>query len=286
MRGHEFQRVLFFELLSNMKVFFQPLPLMTALTLALVNCLSNPSAIQATPGFTSFARINFTPPPPPPERGAPGNRGEGASRGECIHRDLPLTALVPSYEEPLTKSQQELGTITHVWGLTSVEQPSFWFYIPFNRTSIEEIEFVLQTDNNNTIYRTSVSVPSTPGIIRVIIPQNSQTFFMANKPYRWFFKVKVACKPKQSPTLHYVEGWVQRVNLDQTSLERLKQASLHQQAVIYARQGIWYDALTSLAKLRLANPQDSALAEDWKNLLKEIGLEKFATQPLIEQRFK
>ncbi|GAA6620837.1 hypothetical protein NUACC26_066550 [Scytonema sp. NUACC26] len=93
-------------------------------------------------------------------------------------------------------------------------------------------------------------------------------------------KVRVACYSKQT-TLDYVEGWVQRVNLEPTLRDRLKQATPQQQAVIYAREGIWYDALTSLAELQLANPQNSVLVEDWKSLLTTIGLEKIVTQPLV-----
>ncbi|MFQ4167689.1 DUF928 domain-containing protein [Scytonema millei] len=223
--------------------------------------------------------VRFNPPPPPPDRGAPGNRGEGASRGECISSNLPLTALVPSYEQSLSLQKGETSTMTQVWGLTSVEQPSFWFYLPYNQSLIQAIEFVLQTDNNKTIYRTNISIPPKSAIIGVSLKETPASLEI-DKRYRWFLKVRVACNSQQT-TLDYVEGWVQRVNLKTALSDRLKQATPQQQAVIYAQEGIWYDALTSLAELRLANPQDSVLAEDWKNLLATIGLEKVVAQPLV-----
>jgi len=266
-----------------MKLFLQRLASITAFTLVLISCLSGSLALQAKPVTNGSTPIRFNPPPPPPNRGAPGKRGEGASRGDCAALNLPLTALVPRYEQRLSNNQEEANTITQVWGLTSVEQPSFWFYVPYNQSDLEAIEFVLQTDKNKTIYRTPVSIPPAPGIVRVQL-QNTTIPLEVNKPYHWFFKVRVACNSKQPAlsTLDYVEGWVQRVNLNAGQHNQFKQPSPRQQAAIYAFEGIWYDALTTLAELRLASPQDSALTEDWKSLLKVIGLEKVAAQHLVQ----
>ncbi|MEC4813096.1 MAG: DUF928 domain-containing protein [Scytonema sp. PMC 1069.18] len=260
-----------------MKTFLQPPLLITAFILALISYLSSPIALQA-----KSLPIRFNPPPPPVDRGAPGNRGEGASRtpGECVSRYLPLTALVPSYEQTVSMNKGEATTITQVWGLTSAEKPSFWFYIPYKKSFIQAIEFVLQTDNNKTVYRTNVSIPQSPGIVHVPL-KNTIASLEVGERYHWFFKVKVVCNPTQIGTLDYVEGWVQRVNLDVTTRQRLKGASPQEQTAIYALEGIWYDSLNNLAELRLANPHDLELTEEWKRLLKAIGLENVATQPLI-----
>jgi Domain of Unknown Function (DUF928) len=251
-----------------MKLFFQQLVALTIFSMIVINSLDSSLALGQ-----KSASVHFNPPPPPPDRGAPGNRGEGASRGDCAALDFPLTALVPSYEQ---QSQ-----ITQVWGLTSVEQPSFWFYVPYKQSSIQAIEFVLQTKQNQTIHRADISVPPVPGIIRVQL-QNTNTVLEINKPYHWFLKVRVACNSNQSFTLDYVEGWVQRVNLDVGLRDRLQNSSPLQQATIYAANGIWYDALTRLAELRLTSSQDLQLKENWQNLLQVIQLEKLATKPLIE----
>ncbi|MBD2164390.1 DUF928 domain-containing protein [Calothrix membranacea FACHB-236] len=254
-----------------MRLFLLRLVSMAALTVTVIN--SSPALGEKS------AAINFNPPPPPPpDRGAPGNRGEGASRGGCTALGLPLTAFVPNYQQSL--SQNQTPTITQVWGLTSVEKPSFWFYVPYHQSSLRAIEFVLQTDQNKTIYRTNISLPSVPGIVRVKL-QNTPAILENNKSYHWFFKVKVACNHQEFAKLEYVEGWVQRVNLDVALRDRLKQSSPQQQVAIYAENGLWYDALTRLAELRLANPQNAELTEDWKSLLKAIELENLATQPFV-----
>ncbi|GAA6620838.1 hypothetical protein NUACC26_066560 [Scytonema sp. NUACC26] len=121
-----------------MKPFYQQLVFKIPFILILIiSCLSTPIALLA-----KSTPILFNPPSPPPDRGTPGNRGEGASRGECISNNLPLTALVPSYEQSLSLQKGETNAVTQVWGLTSLEQPSFWFYIPYNQSLIQVMEFV------------------------------------------------------------------------------------------------------------------------------------------------
>ncbi len=258
-----------------MKQFFSRLTLISTFII-LMSYLNISLALAEKSGS-----IRFNPPPPPADRGVPGNRGEGASRGQCTQPDVPLTALVPSYEQQLKQGTNEIFTITQVWGLTSTEQPSFWFYIPYEKSTIKTIDFVLQTDNDTTIYRQNITVPPVPGIVRVQLP-NQQTILETNKHYHWFFNVRVVCDSQQPTTLNYVEGWVQRINLDVPLRQQIKQASPREQAAIYAKNGIWYDALTTLAELRLTNLNDSQLAEDWETLLKVIKLEKLVKKPLIK----
>jgi Domain of Unknown Function (DUF928) len=259
------------------KLLLQSLRLTPVLTLIWISGLSTP--LQAVPLRTSLiAAISYTP-PPPPDRGAPGNRGEGASRG-CSAKSgagsQPLMALVP--EQSL--SPTSAAAITQVWGLTSTDQPRFWFSVPYDPAEVSTIEFVLQNNQDQTIYRAPVPVPSTPGIISVQLPATASKLEV-NQQYHWFLKVRAVCEPNQAPSLEYVEGWVQRTQLDPSLSDRLKQATPQQQAALYAENGIWYDALTTLAELRLAQPRDRAIAQDWTALLKAVGLENLATQPLI-----
>ncbi|NES83998.1 MAG: DUF928 domain-containing protein [Moorea sp. SIO2B7] len=46
---------------------------------------------------------------------------------------------------------------------------------------------------------------------------------------------------------------------------------------VYAKVGIWYDTLSSLAKLIKANPDDLTLKDDWHNVLKDVGHEAIAS---------
>ncbi|NJR66831.1 MAG: DUF928 domain-containing protein [Leptolyngbyaceae cyanobacterium CRU_2_3] len=257
---------------------------MPILSLSLLTSFSLSAKLRAAASLPgSVASISYMPPPPPPDRGAPGNRGEGASRG-CVAGSAenhsisyPLMALVP---EQTLSTTSDAATTTQVWGLTSTDQPRFWFSVPYDPTKVKTIEFVLQNHQDQTIYRTLLPVPSTPGIISVQLPSTVGQL-ERNQPYHWFFKVRSVCESNQAATLDYVEGWIQRTQLDQGLRDRLTQATPQQQAALYAENGIWYDALTTLAELKLAQPENQAIAQDWTDLLKAVGLENLGTQPLL-----
>jgi hypothetical protein len=141
-------------------------------------------------------------------------------------------------------------------------------------------EFVLQNDAGKTLYRGHVAPPQQAGIVRVQLPSTAPSLEV-DKLYRWFFKVKSACNPNQSPQLTYVEGWIQRVNPTVAVVDRLKQATPEERTALYAQNGIWFDAVTTLAELRLARPTDTTLTADWLTLLKSANLEALSTQPLL-----
>ncbi|AFY34519.1 DUF928 domain-containing protein [Calothrix sp. PCC 7507] len=255
----------------------------TVLALTLVLEMNFGKAMAQAPTYQFASPVKFVPPPPPPDRGAAGDRGSAASRG-CATNSQSLTALVPAYEQTVNQEKRPAISVTKVWGLTTAEHSTFWFFVPHNISAIATTEFVLKDESNKpgkTIYRTLVTPPQTPGIVSIHLPSSTEPLEIG-KMYHWFFKVRVKCDPQQPAQLEYVEGWVQRVSPNPSLAERLKQATPQQQVGLYAENGIWYDALTTLAELRRAKPQDATLKADWTSLLNSAGLEKLTTQPLID----
>jgi Domain of Unknown Function (DUF928) len=222
---------------------------------------------------TNGATVQFKP-PVAPSRGAPGKRGAGASRGDCVRSKTPLTVLVPSVD-----SQKE----KNVWGLTTRERPALWVYMPF-APICSTMEFVLKDEAGNIQYQMPVTVPKNPGIISIQLPANVPALKL-NQMYNWFLQVRV--KPKLVDDLEglgelfVVDGWIQRIEPNAKLTQKLKQASRKQQVRLYAENGIWFDALTILAKLRLANAKDAATVQHWKSLLQSVGLEEFASEPIV-----
>jgi hypothetical protein len=218
-------------------------------------------------------------PPTPPDRGAPGNRGgAGGSRTvPCAaeSQQVPLTALMPVY--PLPRTESATFAATQVWAVTQAERPAAWFYVPYTR-STATAEFVIQDEADNDIYRAPVGLPNTPGIVSVRVP-NQAPALEVGKLYHWFFKVQTKCG---STTIPYVEGWMQRVKLAPAIAQQIQQAPPLQRAALYAENGIWFDALTTLAELRQSLPQDQTLAENWISLLRSADLEAMATAPLVK----
>lgn len=219
--------------------------------------------------------------PPPPNRGIAGNRVGGASRisskdptNEGTNADRHLTALVPEY-------RHRNSPLTQVWGLTTDEYPTLWFYIPYSQNSISRIDFILtDRDNpaNTMVYRNPIQSPEQPGIVNFSLPQTSAPLSI-DKLYQWELKLTMK---RQLDKQVSVKGWIQRVGLNSELSDLIKQATPDRQAALYAENGLWYDALSTLAELRRDFPKDLAIIQDWKNILKSVDLDKLADKPLVK----
>jgi hypothetical protein len=190
--------------------------------------------------------------PPSPNPGTPdGQRTPGGTRGDCKQTDKQtdklLTALVPEDAK----------------GLTTAEYPVFWFYIPDTAEGIHSIEFSLHDrDEKTTLYRTSLQLTKTAGVIGIPLPPSPEHALKVNESYHWRFIVN--CDQKEtSENVLELNGWVTRVqpspNIDI----------------------IWYDELTNLAKRYLLEPQNPEVKNAWTKLLKSVGLEGLAQAPLV-----
>jgi hypothetical protein len=229
----------------------------------------------ATPVPTSKSlsqKVNFSPPSPPKETPPGGRVVGGAKRGSCPQAKTDLTALVPFTQEP---------TITNVWGLTTAAHPTFWFYVPYSNNLPYPVEFVLEDEKENQIYQKAIALPKQPGIISISLPTDSPSLAV-DRQYRWFFIV-YCDQDKQSPPV-YVEGVVKRVNLEPAIAQTLQKATPLEQFAIYAKHGIWHEALTILAHLRQQNPEDTALKAQWQDLLASIRLGNVAKEPILSAK--
>jgi hypothetical protein len=219
--------------------------------------------------------------PTPPDRGAPGQRQGAATRSirsQCRPGNQPLTALVPITRRTGSEGQGSSAAIVtwkSVLGSTVAERPTFWFYVPYTLTPAHRLEFVLQDETGNDIYKTSFTQSGTsPGVVGVELPSTVAPLEVG-KMYHWFFSIE--CSPDEAVL---VDGWVQRVPLNALLERQLDQATQKEKIALYANNHIWHEALTSLAGLRRQNPEDDKLKEDWVTLLQSIDLNAIAQEPI------
>ena len=218
--------------------------------------------------------------PTPPDRGAPGQRQGAATRGrsQCPSTPKPITALVPITQRTWGEGQgsnAEIVTWKSVFGSTVDERPTFWFYVPYTLTPAHRLEFVLQDENNNDIYKTSFTQSATsPGVVGVELPSTAGPL-ETGKMYHWFFSIE--CSPDDGVL---VDGWVQRVPLNSLLERQLEQATPKERIALYANHHIWYEAVTALAELVRQNPENAQLREDWIKLLQSIDLNAIAQEPI------
>lgn len=277
-----------------MKPSSQPIKLFLALALSGTSFLGSLTAVLAKPAPLNSGRLlsdrtnskadaaqtaSFNLPAPPPGPSPGGRSRGGAKRGECTKVNPELTALVP-----FTKKGKETDSVTDVWGLTTVENPSWLFYVPYTKNSAYSTEFVLKDEQDDSIYQTvPLTLPDQPGIIRVSLQSNTSRLEVG-KRYRWFLTVNCNQKKESLPVYVYVEGVIQRVNLSQEVTQKLKTATPQQQVAIYAQNGIWHEALTKLAELRQQYPHDLALQAEWQNLLASFQFNDVAAKPIVSAK--
>jgi len=197
-------------------------------------------------------------------RYSPRNGGAGFVRGKC--GDLPqvsFTALVP---------ENKIGR-------TVSDYPTFFFYLP--QPNAELAEFILEDENGNLIYGQALTIKNLSGVIGVSIPANTNVPPLeVGKKYTWVFSL--VCDPDDRSADKVEGGVVQRVELSADILRELENADPRRKTFIYAQNGIWQDALGTLAAARRANPNDTDLAADWESLLDSVTLGAIAKEPIVE----
>lgn len=199
----------------------------------------------------------------PPKRGAPRSTAGGATRGACLAGSRALVPLMP--KESI--------------GLTVAERPSFFVYTPPTRN--QTAEFLLLTkDDTEVVYQTTFTLPKQAGVIRFDLPKEAPALKVGQE-YHWF--ITLQCDPNRGPSGNpTIEGWVERIEPTPALTQALTTAPPENLPGIYAEAGIWHETLTSLADRRRDTPDNPKLLSDWRDLLRSVGLDGVATEPLVE----
>lgn len=197
----------------------------------------------------------------PANRGTPNNRQSGGTRGCMTAGSEQLVALIPEKE-----------------ALTTAEYPTLFFYVP--QHSSQSVEFVLLDNQDREIYKTNITPNTKAGIVRLDLAKFPNIPALKNnQKYHWYFSL--VCQAEDRSGDKYVEGFIEKIELDPFLAGELKAANTRDRASLYAANGIWYDALAALYQARQSNLQDPALLKGWADLLNSVGLKTVAQKPLL-----
>ncbi|CAN1212729.1 DUF928 domain-containing protein [Tumidithrix helvetica PCC 7403] len=219
---------------------------------------------------------NFEPPDdqPAPTVTLGGGRRRLDSDGKCPKdRDIQPTDVTPKPSESLEQRLIPLLPSHSRFGITVLSNPTFFVYVP--KTSAIAVEFTLENHQGRGIYQQRVNLISSPSIVSFQLP--TTTSLELGKDYKWL--VSVVCETGD-PEDTFSEGIVRRIQPNTALMAQLDKASANDRVSLYRKFGIWHEALTDLAKLRLAQPGSAELQATWQNLLKASGLESLANAPL------
>ena len=217
-----------------------------------------PMRAQALPLLLSH-NVNFK----PPDVTAPTSRQGGAHRGSKLcPAGLSITPLVPP---------------TNI-GLTLTESPTIFVYVPQTSAKLEFT--VLNENEDEVVYEETFKVDKS-GIVGVTIPANANNKSLeVGKRYVWSFSL--VCDPEDRAGDLVVKGFVQRIEPQATLKNDLANPDPMAQAIAYAKNGIWYETVATLAQMRRLAPDDSEPRAEWTQLLQSQGLESIADQPLVQ----
>jgi hypothetical protein len=156
-------------------------------------------------------------------------------------------------------------------------------FVNVPQTTAKIASLSLEDANGKLLAETIVDLPETPGILRLELPETIKSLDL-NQNYRWHFSL--ICDERsldRSPqNTRQVEGWIRRVEPKEDFVNQLDATEQRVHVILYAEAGFWYDMLATLHELRLVQPENAALTDDWTSVLNSVGLEQVATQPLLE----
>lgn len=229
--------------------------------LAIENSPSKFSLIQNHPiaqNQNTQAKVTFT--QPPPRQGTPKGTVPAGSRGCPQAAQNPFNAIVPVTKYP--------GGTELRWGLTTQAHPTVWYYVPYEPESINSVKLFLRDRTNRKLYETSVTLTGTPGFASVSLPAAAPPL-KNNQWYRLDLLLDISCPTTSKHQRDVAQAWVRRETLTSAIIKELERATTLQKAILYAKNGIWFEALTTVHELRRSNPQDP----QWDYLLHSADLE-------------
>ncbi|MDY6900588.1 MAG: DUF928 domain-containing protein, partial [Cyanobacteriota bacterium] len=159
------------------------------------------------------------------------------------------------------------------YGKTVSQQAEIFVYVP--QSAARDSVFSLKDTQGNTVYQTNVPISGQPEIISIKAPTQLQI----GKEYKWFLALKT--DGQLSTRTPYVDGWIKRVRPNQKIRASMQQPDLLQRAETFAEQGIWYDCVATLAKLRATQPNNKNLEQEWVELLESVGLNQINKAPIV-----
>ena len=212
-----------------------------------------------------------------------GRARGGAGRGQlCPSAPFSVAAFVPTLRTgliPAAALQERLAALTApeiVFGKTISATPTFWFYVPYEAIGVKTASFMLLDTEKHQVLREPILIEfaETPGIIEFQLPYSLEV----DRLYNWYFSILCdAVKPSRNPG---VRGWIQRVS-PPAGLQSVGTNADHPYEA-YIEQGIWFEAVTDLAKRYRSDRANLKYQQDWAGLLEFIERPELKEAAMVE----
>ena len=165
------------------------------------------------------------------------------------------------------------------YGQTTRSHPRFFVYTP--STSARLAFFSILSETGQYHYQGYLPI-NNQGVVQVRLPKSAPEL-AEGQTYQWHFAL--ITEDRLRPDSPRVSGWVTRVAIPgeiQEVEEQSKGRRSLDLARAYGREGLWYDALETLADLRQERPAVTELNQSWTSLLEQVGLGAIAEEPFLD----
>ncbi|MDR4505446.1 MAG: DUF928 domain-containing protein [Candidatus Scalindua sp.] len=157
-------------------------------------------------------------------------------------------------------------------GLTVKEQPSLYWHLsnPMNN----RIEFsITQNQIIQPLFKTHLKVRTQTGIQTIRLADYGIRL-LPGKQYQWY--IKSLQETGNSTKENIAGGMIEHIEPDQALFAQLEKAEASEAPAIYAKAGIWYDAIETVSNLIDTSPNSENFSRQYSSLLTEVGLLKVA----------
>ena len=190
--------------------------------------------------------------------------------------------------ESCTKARENIMAIAPANGLgfTFDDYPYFFWYFPGLESDSVPVIFTLLGKETRevsgqprtrtvTVYEKKLNLDQ-PGIIAFPLPSESEPL-QEEEEYIW--RIDIQCTPVTNMLLKYS---IKRQSTDNPELiSQLETAPVDQHPVIFAENGVWFDALKLIILQLRQTPGSPLLEQRWRQVLEEIQLNTLIGKPII-----
>jgi hypothetical protein len=187
----------------------------------------------------------------PKNRGLPGRRQGGGTRGECVTQKAAVTAIMPIDN----------------FGVTVSDRPTIYWSV--NSSEIKQASIVILNDKNEEVYAGDFAVPAKSGLMSFTLPKQAKPLTVG-KSYYW--RAAMICDQDDLSGSVVTEGWMRRDEMTAGLQQKLNAASPEQRSTILATAGNWYEQVAESANLQQTQPNNASIQANWQALLKSVEL--------------
>jgi hypothetical protein len=155
-------------------------------------------------------------------------------------------------------------------GLTVQEHPSVFWYMNKAVKGVKYVITITKEDEPEPLLERQLDPEKNTGIQRIDLKDIDRTL-VPNADYK--VAVAIIADPNDRSKDLVTTGMIKRIPAPEKLVSKLlTRATPGERAIVYARQGIWYDALAAISDQIASDPTNKELHQERSELFASVGL--------------